>query len=396
MPVEEIAVGLFPIPVPLDRLPKIRDRLADFPLCLEIAVEILPRDEEPLNEEGRFDQVAAVVVFPEERNYLSSSAVKEMGPRAVKPIRPGKEADYLQHSFGALLASNESPLHTDDERHDAEPGRPQGHEVPVAWNNLKRHACDRMRGVPVISETRFLNHCQQLFVRQGTCRGRRRVRKRRFVVVTVHGADLVKRSPAALPYEIHVATEVAFLNTDRRICRSVEGPVDVVALQINFLVEPPRQLDMFVIASGGKSGWRRGRRPVVRNVVIDFDVVNIERVRQPVVESLQNSNRLDAAWIESRVARRLDAPDERRERQSRSDPLSSRELVERTGEADRWRTLAVRVRQIDERRRIRGKLRLRVEPERQSGAGEIEAAPMFPEIETSAPFAAALRPPFEA
>src|SRR5215468_6576647 len=111
VPVKEIAVGLFPIPVPLDRLPKIRDRLADFPFGLEIAVEILPRDEKPLNEERRFDQVAAVVIFSEERNNLSSPAVQEMRPHAVKPIRPGKEADYLQHSFGALLARNEPPLH---------------------------------------------------------------------------------------------------------------------------------------------------------------------------------------------------------------------------------------------------------------------------------------------
>src|SRR5262245_4855824 len=139
MPVEEIAGGLFPIPVPLDRPPKIRDRLADFLFGLEIAVEIPPRGEKSLNEKGRFDQIAAVIVFPKERNNLSSHAIQEMGPRAVEPIRTGKEADYLQHSLGALLACNESSLHSDDERHDAEPGRPQGHEVPVARYNLERH-----------------------------------------------------------------------------------------------------------------------------------------------------------------------------------------------------------------------------------------------------------------
>src|SRR5262245_21678766 len=360
MPVEEIAGAFFPIPVPFDRPPKTSDCLADLSLDLEIAVEILPRGEKSLNEERRFDQVTAVIVFPKVRNNLTGPAIQEMGPRAVKPIRLREEAGYLQHSLGALLTSNEPSLHSDDERHDAEPGRPNGHEIPVARNNLKRHARDWMRGVPVISETRFLNHCQQLFVRHGAGRGRRRVRERRLVIVHVNGADLVKRALAALPDEIHVATEMAFLNADRRVCGSVERAVDVIALQIGLGARPPRQLDVSVIAVGGESGGRAGGCRVIRNVVIDLNVVNVKRVRLTDVETLRNSHRSDAARTESGVARRLDVPDERRERQLNSDPLSSGEPVDRTGEPDRWRAFSVRVSQVDEWRRIRRKIRLRV------------------------------------
>src|SRR3712207_1754160 len=114
--VEEIAVLRLPEPVPLDLLPEPGDGAPDAALDVGIAVEVLPRGEQPLGQEGGLHQVGAVVVAAEDGERLPRAAVEEVRPRAVEAVGAGEEVDDPGHARRPLLAGDETALDADDER----------------------------------------------------------------------------------------------------------------------------------------------------------------------------------------------------------------------------------------------------------------------------------------
>ncbi len=99
-------------------------------------IEVLPGDQKALHEKGRFDQVASVVVRAEVWIYLSGAAIEEVRPDPVKTVGLGKKANDFEHAFGALLAGYEAAVNSNDQRHDAEAGRADGHQVLVTRKNF--------------------------------------------------------------------------------------------------------------------------------------------------------------------------------------------------------------------------------------------------------------------
>src|SRR5690606_21306561 len=96
-----------------DLPPQPRDGAADFPFDRVVAVEVLPCRQQPLDHEGRFNQVAAVVVLAKERVDAPGVAVKEVGPCAMKAVSARKEANDSQQALRDCLPGNELTLRTD-------------------------------------------------------------------------------------------------------------------------------------------------------------------------------------------------------------------------------------------------------------------------------------------
>src|SRR3979411_442322 len=133
-------------------------------LCRRISCEILPRRQKSLHQECCFDEIAAVVVFPEARNDFPSSAVQEMRECAMESIRLGQEASNLLHSLDSLLAGDEAAIDTDKERQNSMYGGPHCDQIFIARQDFNRHASRRVRALPVISKTAFFNHGEDLFI----------------------------------------------------------------------------------------------------------------------------------------------------------------------------------------------------------------------------------------
>src|SRR5258705_10124926 len=107
VPIEEVALRVLPIPVPLDGLPQPSDALVEIALGDRGSLEVLPRGQESLHHEGGLDQIAAVVQHAEERHGLAGSAVHVVGPRAVIALRVLEEAHDVEDAVETLLAGDE-------------------------------------------------------------------------------------------------------------------------------------------------------------------------------------------------------------------------------------------------------------------------------------------------
>src|SRR5258705_269845 len=107
VPIEEVALRVLPIPVPLDGLPQPSDALVEIALGDRGSLKVLPRGQESLHHEGGLDQIAAVVQHAEERHGLAGSAVHVVGPRAVITLRVLEEAHDAEEALESLLAGDE-------------------------------------------------------------------------------------------------------------------------------------------------------------------------------------------------------------------------------------------------------------------------------------------------
>src|SRR5712692_2187489 len=150
VPVEEVALRVLPIPVPLDRLPQPSDALVEIALGDRGSLEVLPRGQESLHHEGGLDQIAAVVQHAEERHGLAGSAVHVVGPRAVIALRVLEEAYDAEQAVESLLAGDEVPVDADEQRQDPEARGAGRDDSGLARDVFVSHARTGLGTLPVI------------------------------------------------------------------------------------------------------------------------------------------------------------------------------------------------------------------------------------------------------
>src|SRR5487761_316786 len=136
MPIKEIAFRRPTVPIPLNRLPKVRDPAAEVALAFASAHEVLTSHKQPLRQKCRLDKVSAVVVFAENGKGFAGPTIHKVSPRPVKAVGLFEEADNLQHALRTLVMTDEPALGTHDESHDAETRCPRRHHVLVPRNVL--------------------------------------------------------------------------------------------------------------------------------------------------------------------------------------------------------------------------------------------------------------------
>src|SRR5690349_10757836 len=104
---------------------------------------------------------------------------------------------------------------------------------------------------------------------------------------------------------------------------------------------------MPVVALGRQTCRRCERAAPIAHVIPDLDVIEIDRVRFTVVESLHNTDPSEVTRVEFILPRILDLPFKRIEWQPDSCPLPRRHPIQRAQKIDGRRSLAVAVTQED-------------------------------------------------
>ena len=147
-----------------------------------------------------------------------------MRPRAVIALRFLKKADDAGETLEALRLGDEVALHANHNSHDAEAAGSGGHDARIARDAFQSHARSRMRtAFPVVAETLFLQHAEQLIVRHriGLCT--HGPRERGGAVLFVDYRDLVGHMHVQTANEVGVAMEARVLNTDSLERAVVDG-----------------------------------------------------------------------------------------------------------------------------------------------------------------------------
>ena len=122
------------------------------------AVKVLPSCQQSLNQKGCFYQITAVIEHAKNRHSLSRASVHVVGPCAVIAICIFEETDDLAEALYALLASDELPVHADDQGGDAKATRARGNDSIVSRTVFTSHAGMGVGAVPVIAKARLLQH----------------------------------------------------------------------------------------------------------------------------------------------------------------------------------------------------------------------------------------------
>src|ERR1700704_3693199 len=115
----------------------------------------------------------------------------------------------------------------------------------------------------------------------------------------------------AFPEEILIASRARFLNTDRCVGFAVERSINLVIPQIRIVAGRPSQIDVPVITLCTEARWRRGTLEVILYVITNRDLVDINCVRLPVVQTLTDGYACEVVGIELCVPRIPDRPTER-------------------------------------------------------------------------------------
>lgn len=88
--------------------------------------EILMRGQQPLNQKGRFDQIAAVVLAAEGL-HAARRTLDPVGPCTVEAVCTFEERDDAFEPFDTLLAGDIAAFDAGDERQNAEAAASRGH-----------------------------------------------------------------------------------------------------------------------------------------------------------------------------------------------------------------------------------------------------------------------------
>ncbi len=107
--------------VPFCLTPQIIDYPADTVFRWIILCKILMGSQQAFEHESGFYNIRSIVLTTE-RNGLAGFTVHPMCPHAVIAvgILVAQKADYLQHTFSALFASDKTTLYTDNDSHHSE------------------------------------------------------------------------------------------------------------------------------------------------------------------------------------------------------------------------------------------------------------------------------------
>ena len=84
----------------------------------------------------------------------------------MESIRLGQKASDLQHALDTLLPGDEAALQANKQRHDSVAGSSHRDQVFIARQNFNCHASHRVRPIPVVSKTGFLNHGEEFLITQ--------------------------------------------------------------------------------------------------------------------------------------------------------------------------------------------------------------------------------------
>ena len=107
--------------VPFCLTPQIIDYPADTVFRRIILCKILMGSQQAFEHESGFYNIRSIVLTTE-RNGLAGFTVHPMCPHAVIAvgILVAQKADYLQHTFSALFASDKTTLYADNDSHHSE------------------------------------------------------------------------------------------------------------------------------------------------------------------------------------------------------------------------------------------------------------------------------------
>ena len=152
------------VPAPLRLLPQPVDAGAKLVLQRLVAVEILPRAEEPCEQVRGLDDVAAIVLAGEP-DRPAGLAVQEVRQDAVIAVRPEQKADHAQQAVAGIVPTDPAARGGDHDRHGAEAraaGR-DGLEAIIGPDvaALAGEAAHRVREIPEVAERLPLHEIEQ-------------------------------------------------------------------------------------------------------------------------------------------------------------------------------------------------------------------------------------------
>src|SRR6266550_4036308 len=164
MPIQEAALRGLAVPIPFDGFPKIRDPAVERLFRFIATVEVLAGGEKSLHQKRGFHQVAAVIEHTKHRHGFSRAAVHVVRPSAVVAICMFKETDNFGEALRALLARDESTMHSDHQGSDAKTARAGGSDAVVSGDALPGHTRMQISALPVVAETGCLQHGKEFVV----------------------------------------------------------------------------------------------------------------------------------------------------------------------------------------------------------------------------------------
>ena len=250
VPQQRVILRRTAIPIPLDRFPKLGNSLIDTLPGFTVALKVLAGGQQSFHKKRCLHQIAAIIEHAEHQHGLRSVAIQEVSPGAVIAWSFFQEIQDLREAFDALLSSDEPPIHSHDERHDAKSAGAGRDDALVSGNIFERRSRHRMRSFPVITKAGFLQHGEQLIVGQlsggrGRCSG-----KSRLPVRSVDCLNPVSCGHSRTPNEVRVAIDVRTLNTDGLELVLSYRAIDCIALQITICNRIPADVDVTIVAFG--------------------------------------------------------------------------------------------------------------------------------------------------
>src|SRR5215469_102083 len=248
MPVQRITLGRAPVPVPLDGFPEMRNPIVQIALLRIWAIEVLARGEQTFHQESRFDKITGIVEHAKQGQRLSGSAIHKMRPYSVVARRLFEEGNDLCQPLEALLARNETSMDTHDDCHDAEAARAGGDDTIVAWSVLQSHSRLRVRGLPVVAETGFLQHGEEFLIAHGFGRGACFVGKGRQMVLAIRGRYFVSSGQPRLTQIVGKPIDSLSLNTNRFEIAVFERTINYVAPYLRRSYPVPLNVNMAFVA----------------------------------------------------------------------------------------------------------------------------------------------------
>src|ERR1700730_6526543 len=215
VPVQEATLRGLTVPIPFDGFPKIRDPAIESLLLFIATVEILAGGGKSPHQKRGFHKVAAVIKHSKHGHSLAGASVHVVRPNAMVAIGMFKEIDNLGKTLYALLACDETTIHSDRQGSDAKTARAGGYDAVVSGDAFAGHARVGIAALPVVSETGCLQHGKE-FVVSEFVRGRTGgARQLRLAILTVRGSDLILCRHADLPQKIRVTVRIWKLNAYR-------------------------------------------------------------------------------------------------------------------------------------------------------------------------------------
>jgi len=162
-------------PIPFDGPPQFVRAFADGRLVAGIRVEVFARDQHALDQEGRFDEIGAVIQRAEGHRF-ARGAVNPMRKRAVKTVGfLGEEIENPKRPGRTVGARNKFAVDADNQIEQSHSGRANRAEFGIAHKTFTRQTGDRMAVFVEIVNARFLHFANQgvsIFrQRRATCDG---------------------------------------------------------------------------------------------------------------------------------------------------------------------------------------------------------------------------------